>query len=138
VKRRAKRKAKPAERPAAIPRRVRNGARANGAASPSARAPDLIELVRSMLQADIKRAESGIGYDGKRLSVTQHRLVRSQCVGNLYKIGKLTGETLEIAESRLVKMPAWRSLRSRVLAALAPYPEAMAAVIAALKDAGEP
>jgi len=46
----------------------------------------------------------------------------------LQYLGKLTGETQEMSEARIVRLPAWRRIQSAIEHALARWPEAMNAV----------
>ena len=54
----------------------------------------------------------------------------------LGEIGKLTGETQEISEERLLRLPAWRRIQETILLALRPWPEAARAVGKALEGLG--
>jgi transcriptional regulator with XRE-family HTH domain len=45
----------------------------------------------------------------------------------LTHLGRLTGETLSIDESRIVRLPAWRRIEEALVRALAPWPDAMRA-----------
>jgi transcriptional regulator with XRE-family HTH domain len=54
----------------------------------------------------------------------------------LHSIGKLTGETLDMSEERLLRLPAWRRVKDAIFAALRPWPEAKVAVAEALEALG--
>jgi hypothetical protein len=50
-------------------------------------------------------------------------------------LGRLSGELKSRTEVNIVVLPQWQDLQRRILAALAPYPTARAAVVAALAGA---
>lgn len=49
-------------------------------------------------------------------------------------LGKITGETRDLAESQIVKTAAWSRLCTKIMAALAPWPEALLAFGHALRE----
>lgn len=49
-------------------------------------------------------------------------------------LGKITGETRDLSESQIVKTAAWSRLCTKVMTALAPWPEALLAFGHALRD----
>lgn len=89
---------------------------------------DLVQIVRDMLVEDLDRCTKGTGLDGEPLSPTQHRLLRGQIVNYLERLGKLTGDTLQIPEWKIVKLPAFRRVVASMRTALEPWPEAMFAI----------
>lgn len=103
-----------------------------------AKAARLDRLVRSMLDViDQEQAKAMVEGGEKptvglierfRLATDAHKL--------LDKLGRLTGETQQISESRLLRLPAMRRILDRVTGALKPYPAALAAVGAALEQLG--
>lgn len=48
-------------------------------------------------------------------------------------LGRLLGVTTQISEERILRMPAFRNLIDRVLVAVAPWPEALRAIIETLE-----
>lgn len=104
-------------------------------AKPVVSASDAISLVRAMIDEDLARVRLGKGLDGKALSPTQHRLLRGQLVGFVERLGKLTGETLQMPESKVVRLPAFVRLVDVMKRALEPWPEAMVAVAEAFRRA---
>lgn len=48
--------------------------------------------------------------------------------GALNALGKITGETKDLTEAQIVKTPAWSRVCTKLLKALAPWPEAVLAV----------
>ena len=49
------------------------------------------------------------------------------------RLGRVTGESLEIRPEVVVKLPAFRVVLRRLVEALRPFPEAAGAVVAALR-----
>jgi transcriptional regulator with XRE-family HTH domain len=84
-------------------------------------------LVRH-LDAQRREAEER-GEDNKALRLTE--MQRRAIVD----YARLNGELSEGEEARLTRSQKWISLRSRILDALAPFPDAIRAVIAALQEA---
>lgn len=52
-------------------------------------------------------------------------------------LGKMTGETLVVTESRILRLPAWRRIEDQLVEILTPWPAAMRAVGDALAAMGE-
>jgi hypothetical protein len=107
----------------------------DGQVRPVSSAADAVGLVRQVIDEDLGRVRQGKGLDGRALSPTQHRLLRGQLVGFVERLGKLTGETLQIPESKLVRLPAFQRLAEVIKRALEPWPPAMVAVAEALRRA---
>jgi hypothetical protein len=95
-----------------------------GDGSPRAKAERLERMVRELLD--------GLAADPKATPLERARVMAS-AAATLSLLGRLTGETQEISEHRIVRLPAWRRLVDRVLAALRPHPEALASVSEALE-----
>lgn len=68
----------------------------------------------------------------RAMTETQRGTLMRRCSATLKELGELTGQTLEMPESKLVRMPAIRRMFGRVVSALEPWPEALAAVSEAL------
>jgi hypothetical protein len=70
--------------------------------------------------------------------ITPYELLKllDKAASTLSVIGKITGESQEISEARILRLPAWRRMKERMLEALRPYPEALKAVGQALKQIG--
>ena len=54
----------------------------------------------------------------------------------LDRLGRLTGESLLVAETRIVRLPAFRNIAERIVGALRKWPEAQAAVADELEAMG--
>jgi hypothetical protein len=95
-------------------------------------AEDLGQYIRARLGVLQRR-------QGKLSEAERDRAAASLSVA-LVRLGKVTGETLEIPNAKLVKLPAFRSVVEDMVRALKPYPEAMAAVAAELEriERGDP
>lgn len=52
----------------------------------------------------------------------------------LQLLGKLTGDTVVLTEAKILRLPAWQSLKRKILDALRPWPEAIHAVGKALGE----
>ena len=130
--RKKSRRAVPAKRPKRV---LMAPAPPDGELRPVTTALDAVGLVRAMIDEDLARVRDGKGLDGKKLSPTQHRLLRGQLVGFVERLGKLTGETLQMPESKVVRLPAFVRLVEAIRGALEPWPAAMVAVGEALKRA---
>jgi transcriptional regulator with XRE-family HTH domain len=116
---------KPARRaPPAVP-----AAAATKAAVPE---PEIDLSVRARafeLARDIDRLRKEAWTDDSNTTLERAKILNSATV-TMKLLGTMTGETLEINESRILKLPAWRRLEEALLRALTPWPEA-------LKAAGE-
>ena len=67
----------------------------------------------------------------------QARLRRASTMANILKqLGQQTGESQEIGEARIVRLPAWRRVVEAMLRALDPWPAAQAAVAKTLDELG--
>lgn len=97
---------------------------------PVVSALDAVALVRETLVEERARLQ---GKEGDELTPTQRRMLLSSLVGYAERLGKITGETLQIPESKIVKLPAFRRVVGEMTAALAQYPEAAAALVATLQ-----
>ena len=62
--------------------------------------------------------------------------VLSSCAATLKLIGTLTGETLEIGETRVLKLAAWRRIQEVIARVLTPWPDALRLVGEELKRLG--
>lgn len=75
--------------------------------------------------------EDGEGMAG--LAPMERSKVASSAAATLEKLGRITGEVLQISEARLLRTPAWRRIEGTIVTALQPYPEALQAVAVALQ-----
>ncbi len=91
----------------------------------AAGAETLAQLVRDEL-AKLAKAKG---------TATHRQNQIKRCVATLKMLGELTGETLQMPESKVVKLPAFRRLVDVVTRALDPWPEAMVAVRDAIERA---
>ncbi|MBD0328067.1 MAG: hypothetical protein ICV68_16705, partial [Pyrinomonadaceae bacterium] len=89
-----------------------------------ARADDLLEQVR-YLQGHaldiLERAENAGDLRTALAAISQAR-------GNLELLGKLAGELTDSPQVNILILPEWTRIRTALLEALAPYPEARAPV----------
>src|SRR5215207_6681275 len=90
----------------------------------AARADDLLDQVRN-LQAHaldiLERAENAGDLRTALAAISQAR-------GNLELLGKLAGELTDSPQVNVLVLPEWTRLRTVLLEALTPYPEARASV----------
>jgi transposase-like protein len=95
-----------------------------------ARASDLLEQVR-YLQAHaldiLDRAENAGDLRTALAAISQAR-------GNLELLGKLAGELSDSPQVNILVLPEWTRIRTVLLEALAPHPQARSAVSAALLE----
>ena len=87
-------------------------------------------LLGELLRQELERLQKS----GRKMTDTQRGTLMRRCSTMIRELGEITGETLELPESKLVRMPQVRRLFLRVIAALEPWPEALAAASAALAD----
>ncbi len=87
-----------------------------------AQADDLLAQVRDLQHRTLRILDSAEQAGDRRTALTAIREAR----GNLELLGKLAGE-LQDGQTVIVS-PEWQRVRAVVIAALAPYPEARAAV----------
>lgn len=64
------------------------------------------------------------------------RIMRS-ATDTLTALGKLTGETLDMPEEKILRLPAYRKLKAQILEALRPWPEAIHALAQYLGEVEE-
>lgn len=64
---------------------------------------------------------------------TQRQNMIKRCIVTLKQLGELTGETLLMPESKIVRLPAFRRVADRMVEALAEHPEARKALAVALE-----
>jgi hypothetical protein len=102
---------------------------------------DYLKLCRTVLTAQLSAmSEAG---DGRGAAMVAGQLTRT-----CESIARVTGELSDLARSTtfnitnnqlvLAESPAFMRVQATLLKALAPYPEARAAVVAALRDLDEP
>lgn len=92
-----------------------------------AKAQRLDRLARAMLDT-IDKDATLTTIERFRLATDVHKLLDS--------LGKLTGESQHIPEARILRLPAWRRIQDRVIAALRPHRTALAAVLQAIEELG--
>jgi len=96
-----------------------------------AHADDLLAQVRDLqvrTMAILDKAESSRG--GLRTALQAIREAR----GNLELLARLLGELQEAQTINVLVAPEWLSLRTVILQAVEPYPEARVAIVRALDD----
>lgn len=99
-------------------------AKAVAAISVRARATALDQMVHKLM-ADVAKGEPAL-----RARVAQ------SAARTLEILGKITGETREMPEERVLRLPAWRKIQDRLVEVLSPFPEALRAVGEALVELG--
>lgn len=116
------------EAPPALEKPKRRGkappAEAVAAISVRARATALDQMVHQLM-ADVAKGEPAL-----RARVAQ------SAARTLEILGKITGETREMPEERVLRLPAWRKIQDRLVEVLSPFPEALRAVGEALVELG--
>lgn len=103
-------------------------------ATPVARNGDdeTLERLRRVLDRDLGALESDL------TSTPQERgKVLASLTSTRAQIGRMTGDSQAISESKILRLPAWRRIEAALLAALTPWPAAMRAAGEALKGLGE-
>jgi len=88
--------------------------------------------LRAILDRSIDQVES----DPTLTALERSRLTR-QAAGMLVELGKLTGETTEVDERKIMRLPAWRRIEDVIAESLKPWPEAMATLARALDELAE-
>ena len=59
--------------------------------------------------------------------------VFAKCAGAMKILGAMTGESLDMAETKIVKLPAFQRIVAALVKALEPYPDAMKAAASVLE-----
>jgi hypothetical protein len=72
-----------------------------------------------------------------KLNELQRYRMQQSLANLLTQLGKLTGEGLEIPDSKLVKLPGFRRVAEKLIAALSPWPDALRAAGQALTEIEE-
>lgn len=98
---------------------------ANGGGSVLARAERLQGMVDSLL--------AKLDADTKATPLEKAKVMASTA-STITLLGKLTGESQEISEARIVRLPAFRRIVEKMKEALRPHPDAARAVGEALKE----
>ena len=114
------------DQPVPRPPKPRPRAEAPLDASVGALATRLIAILR----AELERLEKERGTPLERVRLGE------KIASTLAQLAKMTGESAEISESKILKTPAWKQLRDRMLEALAPFPDAARAIGEALQKVG--
>lgn len=106
-------------------RRVGGEADVRAAANARARCLTLVERVEVLIQQ--AEADEDVSWGDRAKLITAAK-------GTLELLGRFTGEIGPAAELVIVESPRWKRIEASIAAALAPYPEAAAAVAKALGD----
>jgi hypothetical protein len=93
---------------------------------------DAAGYVRAVIVREGKR----LGLKGTKMSEQQRRLVISGLAKSVEQLGRITGETLEIPDSKWCKLPSTRRMVANIVEALRPFPEAARAVADVLEATG--
>lgn len=95
-------------------------------------ATNAADRVREMIEDQIRRLND----PKQRITEAARVKALGGLVNAVAMLGRITGETLEITDAKLLKLPAFRRMQDVLVRALKPYPEAMRAAGAALQDFG--
>lgn len=90
---------------------------------------DLVDDMRRVVSKEI----ADLMAPSKRQTGTQRQTQMQRCLKTLRDIGELTGESSEISEKKIVRLPAFRRVADVLLAAIKPHPAALAAATEALE-----
>jgi hypothetical protein len=93
---------------------------------------ELVDYARTLLK-DANQGERDEDGHTVRGSLRERAASIAAAARAFELLGKITGELGPDVEIRILELPQWAVLRSALLAALGPFPEAMAAVVAALR-----
>lgn len=91
---------------------------------------DATEQLRAIVDAQIARLNDED--EAKLLTEAQRIKIATAAAQTLATLGRMTGETLEITDAKLVKLPAFRRVVDVMVRTLTPWPEAMHALGLAL------
>jgi len=94
-----------------------------------------IRVRAELLARDIDRMREEILDDDSATPLERGKVIQS-CIASLTYLGKITGHTLEINESRILRLPAWQRIKEAIVEALKPWPEARRALADRLKELG--
>ena len=97
-----------------------------------AQGDNLLADVRDLQRRTLRLLEKAEGGDDLRAALTAIGVARA----NVELLARLLGELQDGAVINLTAAPEWAALRTRIIAALAPYPDARLAVAEALDVAG--
>jgi len=99
---------------------------AEAAPPPMATALDACEQLRAIVDAQIARLNDP--KEARLLSERQRVQIASSAAQTLSMIGKISGETLQVPDGKLVRLPAFRRVTDVIVRTLTPWPDAMRAV----------
>jgi hypothetical protein len=86
------------------------------------------------LQRLVTQLVTSVYAPGSQATPYEQAKVMRSATAMLVLLGKLTGDTLSLTEAKILRLPAWQRLKSRILGALRPWPDAIRAVGKALED----
>jgi hypothetical protein len=96
-------------------------------------ATDAVEEVREMIRTQIKRLKD----PKERITEAQRVKAIGALTNSIAMLGRITGETLEISDAKLLRLPAFRRIQEVLLQALKPHPEALRVAGEALQRFGQ-
>lgn len=98
------------------------------------RAQRLLRLCDKLIEDANKELAADDDDDFDPLTRMERAKVAASATTTLEKLGRITGEVLQISEVRLLRTPAWRRIEALIVTALQPHPEALHAVGVALQQ----
>ena len=84
----------------------------------------------AILSAELECLEKERGTPLERLRLGE------KFASTLAQLAKMTGESAEISEAKILKTPAWKQFKGKLLEVLTPYPDAARAIGEALREVG--
>lgn len=93
---------------------------------------DAVDYVRRCIQREGVR----LGASGEGVTPKDRRMILESMGRMVQKLGEITGETLEIPDSKWCKLPSTKRMTGRIVEALRPFPEAARAVLEVLEAVG--
>lgn len=78
------------------------------------------------LARDVMAIRRELALDGELSLLDRIKVIRG-CTENLRLLGTITGESLEISEARILRLPALTRVQDALIRALTPWPEALQA-----------
>jgi transcriptional regulator with XRE-family HTH domain len=103
------------------------------AATSAGDAPMSVHEEATRVMAQLRRLQDEVEHDEDTYPEKKAKMFASIAT-SLNVLGRLTGHSLDISETRIVRTPQFGRVMARIEEALNPWPEAMRAVAEALKE----
>lgn len=104
----------------------------HGGSSSSASVKDRAERMLRMLDHVLEEVEND-----KTATPLEKIRTMQRATPTIQGLGKLTGESQEVSEQKIIRLPAWRRIEETIAEALTPWPKAARAVAEALQKLEE-